>query len=227
MTIRNDTLLAAVFDVDGTLVDSCRLYLESYRRALEPWLGRVPALEEFATKRPSSELHFLAGWIGEEEARKCHVEMVRHYEKLHTAYFDGMYDGVREMLAALRSARVPVGVVTGKGGDAWRITTREMDLGEFDVVVREEDVAEPKPHPGGLLMAVEALGVQPGSALYVGDSLTDMEAGRAAGLRIGAALWPKTDPADREGFLRDVAEWEPDWLFERPADVTRLFVSWC
>lgn len=227
MTKGKNTPVAAIFDVDGTLVDTYRLYLESYRRALAGWLDRVPELEEFATKRPSSELHFLAEWIGEGEAAKCHVEMIRHYESLHATHCDGLYDGVREMLQALRAARVPLGVVTGKGVEAWRITERELGLGDFDVVVCEADVPAPKPDPAGLLLALDTLGVRPDDALYVGDSLTDLEAGRAAGVRVGAALWPKTDPADRAGFLQGIARWDPDRVFERPADVTRLFVTWC
>ncbi len=218
---------AVLFDLDGTLIDTWRLYLEAYRRALGPRLGRIPELHEFAVKRPSSEKHFLTGWLGPEDAAACHAEMNRHYEALHAVYCEGPYDGVREMLTALRSAGVPLGIVTGKGAHAWEVTRRTIDLGDFSVVVREEDVPEPKPHPAGLRAALSAMGLEASGAVYIGDSLSDMEAGRAAGMRIGVALWAKTDATDREAFLRDVERWAPDWLFERPADVTRLFAAWC
>jgi phosphoglycolate phosphatase/pyrophosphatase PpaX len=165
--------------------------------------------------------------LSPEDPAACHAEMNRHYEALHGVLCEGPYDGVREMLAALRSADVPLGIVTGKGAHAWEVTRRALDLGEFAVVVREEDVPEPKPHPAGLRAALNVMGLEAADTVYVGDSLSDMEAGRAAGMRIGAALWAKTDPADRDGFLRDVERWNPDWLFERPADVTRMFVPWC
>ncbi|HEX5724842.1 MAG TPA: HAD hydrolase-like protein, partial [Longimicrobiaceae bacterium] len=55
---------AVLFDLDGTLIDTFHLYLESYRRALEPFLGYRPTIEEFAAHRPASERRFLSGWIG-------------------------------------------------------------------------------------------------------------------------------------------------------------------
>jgi phosphoglycolate phosphatase-like HAD superfamily hydrolase len=95
------------------------------------------------------------------------------------------------------------------------------------VVVTEDDVQQPKPDPQGLIAAARALAVPPERIAYVGDSLSDLKAGRAAGMRVGAALWPKTEPADRGGFLAAAARLAPDWLFERPADVTRTFAGWC
>jgi pyrophosphatase PpaX len=220
-------LQAAIFDVDGTLIDSYRLYIEAYRRALEPYVGRLPSDEEIATASPTSERHFLVQWLGEEEGGACHAAMCRAYEELHTSLCEGPYDGVREMLAALRAAGVRLAIVTGKGRHAWEVTQRELDLGDFEAVVTEDDVALPKPDPGGILAVIEALRLPPERAVYVGDSVGDVAAGRAAGLRVGAALWPKVEPDDREEFLRRIAEHQPDWLFERPADVTRALAPWC
>ena len=45
---------AAIFDVDGTLIDSYRLYLEAYRRSLARYLGYTPTVEEIGARRPSS-----------------------------------------------------------------------------------------------------------------------------------------------------------------------------
>lgn len=218
---------ALLFDLDGTLIDSYRLYLEAYRRALAPILGRAVSDEEIMARRPSSERRFLAEWVGEERAGKCHAEMCRHYEALHGALAEGMYDGVREMLAALRAAGIPLGVVTGKGRRAWEATRRQLELGDFAVVVTDDDAPRPKPHPDGLLSAAAALALAPAELAYIGDSLVDLEAGRAAGMRVGAVLWPKTAPGERERFLAETRSHRPDWRFERPADVVRAFAGWC
>ena len=58
----------------------------------------------------------------------------------------------------------------------------------FDVVVGGEDVAMHKPDPSGLLAAVECLGSAPTSALYVGDSVTDAETAKRAGVPFVAVL---------------------------------------
>ncbi len=218
---------AVLFDLDGTLIDTFHLYLEAYTRALTPFLGRVPTLDDFIARKPSSERHFLAEWLGAERAVACHAEVQRHYEVLHDALCEGPYEGVREMLAALRTAGYPLGIVTGKGRAAWEITEAAFDLGRFQVVITEDDVPHPKPEPSGLLAAAERLGIEPAQALYIGDSLADLEAGRRAGMQIGAALWPKMWEGEREQFLASIQPYRPEWTFERPADVTRALAGWC
>jgi pyrophosphatase PpaX len=218
---------SVLFDVDGTLIDTYRLYLEAYGRALRPYLGRLPAHEEVAAQQPSSEKRFLVDWLGEEAGIACHEAMCSAYEELHRSHCEGAYDGVREMLTALRAVEVPMGVVTGKGRRAWEVTERELGLGPFLVVITEDEVEHPKPDPGGLLKAVESLACRPGETIYVGDSVSDMAAARAAGVRAGAALWPKTEPDDRARFLAALEEHRPDWILERPADLTRLLAPWC
>lgn len=218
---------ALLFDLDGTLVDSYRLYLESYRRAVEPVLGRSPTHEEIAARAPSAERRFLAEWVGEAHVDACHDDLCRHYSELQGALGDGPYEGVREMLAALSAAGYPLGIVTGKGRRIWRVAESAFASGIFDVVVTEDDVRHPKPDPEGLLLAAERLSVPAGRVAFVGDSVSDLAAGRAAGMSIGAALWPKTDPEDRSGFLQAAAEYSPDWMFRTPADLTRTFAPWC
>jgi pyrophosphatase PpaX len=218
---------AVLFDLDGTLIDTYHLYLEAYTRALEPYLGRRPALEEFVERRPASERHFLNGWIGEENARSCHAAMRRHYAELHASLCEGVYDGVREMLTALRTAGIPVGIVTGKGRHTWETTESALGLGPFAVVVTDDDMELPKPDPGGLHSALEAIGVEAAETVYVGDSLSDLEAGRLAGTRVAAALWPKTAPGEPECFAEQIRPLEPDWVFARPEDVVRAFALWC
>jgi HAD superfamily hydrolase (TIGR01509 family) len=218
---------AIVFDVDGTLVDTYRLYLESYRRALTPVLGYTPGEQELLWGGPGSERGVLRSWVGEERLEECHADLCRHYAELHRTLAEGFYDGVREMLAALRSAGFPLGVVTSKGRRAWEVTASEIDLGDFAVVVTEDDVSEPKPHPEGLLAAADALGLPPAQVAYIGDSSGDLKAGRAAGMAVGAALWPKTAPGERDLFLERIRPLAPEWSFERPADVSRAFARWC
>ncbi|HEV7588400.1 MAG TPA: HAD family hydrolase [Longimicrobium sp.] len=218
---------AILFDLDGTLIDTFRLYAECLRRTLTPYLGYTPTDEEMIARGPGSERSFLLGWLGVEAGERAHADFGRHYEALHGGLHEGLYDGVPEMLAALRAAGYPLGVVTGKGRHAWNVTDREMGLGEFAVVVTDDDVAAPKPDPQGLLAAARALGLPPGEIVYVGDSDGDLLAGRAAGMRTAAVLWPKTTPGEAERFVKKVEPLDPGWVFGRPADVTRAFARWC
>ena len=143
MTRPSSTPAAVLFDLDGTLIDTYRLYLESYRRAVAPILGRLPEHDEIAARAPSAERRFLADWIGDSEIDECHGALCRHYAELQSSMGEGPYEGVREMLAALRTAGYPLGIVTGKGRRIWEVTEEIFDPGIFRVVVTEE-VDEPR-----------------------------------------------------------------------------------
>lgn len=224
---RSSPPAAVLFDLDGTLIDTWHLYLECYRRALEPHLGYVPTETEISARRPSSERRFLTDWLGERRGLECHAEMTRLYADLYMTMSRHTYPGVGEMVTALHTAGLRLGIVTGKGREAWGVTQIYSDVGPFEVVITDDDVHAAKPDPGGLLAAAEALGVAPEQAVYIGDSTVDMKAGRNAGMRIGAALWAKTAPGEAEAFVRKIEAMQPDWIFGRPSDVTRAFAMWC
>lgn len=199
-------LRAVLFDLDGTLIDTKRLYYESYRRALLPVLGREITDEEIVRVKPRSETYFLRQTLQGETLEACLRDLYAAYEELHPTHFDGVFPGVRELLDAVRAAGLRTGIVTGKSRTAYAITMRYAELGEFDVVVHDDDVSAPKPDPAGILMALEQIGVAPAEAVYVGDNLSDVEAAVAAGTRAAGVLWGRTDPAQREQFAARVRE---------------------
>jgi phosphoglycolate phosphatase-like HAD superfamily hydrolase len=182
-----------LFDLDGTLVDTWDLYVEAYIRALEPFVGRRLSLEELIRLRPNSELRLLRRALPGTDIQVTHREFLRQYWSLHRTHFGGVYPGTLELLGTLRARRFRVGIVTGKSRGAWEITAAMVNLGPFDLVVGDEDVVEGKPDPAGLVLALDRLGIPAGQAIYVGDSVIDAKAARAAGVRFAAALWPKAE----------------------------------
>jgi hypothetical protein len=71
--------------------------------------------------------------------------------------------------------------------------------------------------------AAAALGVPAEEVALVSGAPEPLREARAAGMGTGAALWAAPDEAERAA-LRSA---RPDWLFERPADVTRTLAPWC
>lgn len=209
-----------LFDLDGTLVKTKRLYLEAYRRTLALHRQRMPTVEEIIALRPRAELRFLRDLVAPELYDACLRDFRRIYDELHETHFDGIYPGVPEMLRALREGGVHVGLVTGKSRGSWEVMVRRVELGPFEVSVFDDDVAEPKPDPEGLRLAVDALGVSAAEAAYVGDSTSDVEAAAAAGMLPVAALWPKK-PEELEAFRARVAALGAVTA-ARPADVVAL-----
>lgn len=189
-----------IFDLDGTLVNTKRLYLEAYRLAVLPYIGRDLSRDEIMALRPRCEIRFLRDLVGSERLEPCLADFHQAYEALHVEHFRGIYPGIPELLAALRRAELPLGIVTGKSRRSWEISLPHAPLGDFDTLVFADDVAEPKPDPEGIRLALGHLRADPGRTYYLGDSISDMEAARAAGVRPAAALWA-WKPERREYFV--------------------------
>ncbi len=225
--IRSDAPLrrairCVLFDLDGTLIDSYRLYLETFRLALAPRLGRTLTDGEIMGHHPVSERQFFRSLVGDAAAPACSDDFLAHYRAHHKTLFDGPYPDIADMLADVKRLGLSLGVVTGKSRTAWDITSASLAFRTaFDVVVTDSDVTRHKPDPEGILAALAELGVAPRHALYVGDSLLDAEAARNGGLAFGAALWSKA-PQERERFWAEARDRGALAPLNHPTDVTSL-----
>ncbi len=194
-----------LFDVDGTLIDTWRLYLEAFRRSLAPHFNRLLSDAEILEYQPSAERRLLQQIIAKDHFPSYFESLLAHYRALHASHNDGLYPGVSKMLKNLRARGYRLGVITGKTRAAWDLTFAASGLAPFDVVVTDDDVTHPKPHPEGLLAALQVFPADPLEALYVGDSLLDCQAARAAGIPFMAALWSKTEQ-ELDTFRRAVTQ---------------------
>ena len=214
---------AVIWDVDGTLISTKDLYLECYRRALEPYVGRLLTDDEMLAMRPQSELYMLRTHAGG-DFEACMTAFARHYDELHSTYFGGVYDGVADVLDALRARHIRNAIVTGKSRASWEITLAQTQLGDFEVVIVDDDVAHPKPDPEGILAALDSMAIHPRDTIYVGDSPGDMEAAQAARTQAAAAMWSKND-VWRNRFLQRTRGMNGIVHLERPHDVLGLIAT--
>jgi pyrophosphatase PpaX len=184
-------LAAALFDFDGTLVDTTELIHQSLRHATGEVLGRDDIPRETLLAHVGQPLPRQMELIDAEKAEML-LESYRSYnEEQHDALI-AEFPGVESSLARLRSTGVKVAVVTSK-----RRLSVEMALESFpglrnvvDRFVTLEDTAEHKPRPEPLLRGLELLGSVPREqSVYVGDSPFDVEAAKAAGLTSIAVSW--------------------------------------
>ena len=201
-------LRAALFDFDGTLVDTTELIYQSMRHATGEVLGReIP--REILLANVGQPLPRQMEIIDAERAEAL-LESYRLHNQEHHDALIGEFPGIEESLARLRSAGVRVAVVTSK-----RLFSVKMALERFpglgevvDRFVTMEDTTEHKPDPEPLLKGLEFLGdVPPEEAAYVGDSPFDVAAAKAAGVTSVAVSWG----AFSEDTLREA---EPDHLVE-------------
>lgn len=204
-----------LFDLDGTLLDSVELILASYRHTALAHRGAAPddAVWLAGLGTPlRTQLRCLTDDPGEIEA------MAETYREHNLANHDRMvrpYDGVVEAVREL-ALRGTLGLVTSKLRHGALRGLRVAGLEDaFTVVIGADDVDRHKPDPAPVLAAVERLGADRATTVFVGDSPHDMAAGRAAGVRTAAALWGPFPQAVLEPHRPDV------WL-HTPADLTAL-----
>lgn len=213
-----------LFDLDGTLIDTWDLYVRAMERTLEEISHEEIPADRLASLRLNSEPRLLGYFVPQDEVGGAHRRFLANYHDLHATCFGGVYPGVLDLLKTLRSRGNPTGIVTGKSRGAWEITRRHIPLYPFDTLVFDDDVSEPKPDSEGIVKAMADLGVSPSETIYVGDSLSDLEAATAAGVQFLGARWSKTE-AEISTFEKAAAGIGPYTCIGHPGEVERYIGS--
>ena len=181
---------AALFDLDGTLVDTAPDLAAAANRMLAD-LGRASLpddrIRDYVGKGVVNLVNRCfeaSGGGGEEDRARAHAVFERHYSA-GIADRSRPYPGVVDGLEALERAGIAMGCVTNKAG---RFTEPLLELTGlrrfFGVVVSGDTVERKKPHPDPMLYAAGKLGASPAETLVVGDSLNDVQSARAAGCAV-------------------------------------------
>ena len=184
---------AVLFDLDGTLLDTLP-DLHAAASAMLRDLGRPPLPEE-ATRSyvgrgiPNLVKRVLAGSLDVADDATAPPQDALDSFRRHYARENGRqvrpYPGVIDGLKALKAKGLPMAVITNKAG-AFTLPLLELTglAPYFDVVVSGDLLPRPKPDPMALIWACGRLGVSPADALFIGDSINDFLAGRAAGCHV-------------------------------------------
>jgi len=204
---------AALFDLDGTLLDSApdMLAAISTMRAAR---GRAPmTLAELrphvsrgaramaAAAFPDVDPAEREGWI---------PEFLDAYRQALGRY-GAPFPGVEPMLARLEAAGCRWGIVTNKPEYLARQLLPILGWeSRCAVLIGGDTLAARKPDPLPLLVAAGHMGVAPGDCAYVGDDERDIVAARAAGMPSVVALWGYRLVQD------DPVAWQGDLMVERP-----------
>ena len=204
---------AVLFDLDGTLIDSIDLIVNSARHAFEKCGHPMPTREEWIADLGLPLRAMFGRFITDESTMEQLVAGYREYQLANHDRLVRPYEEVTSTLEALHERGYELAVVTSKSEPLAKRGLAHVGLeGVFDVIVGLESCTRHKPDPEPVRTALDRLGIEPDAAAFVGDSPHDMVAGRAAGVTTVAALWGPFSRAQLAGS-------EPDYYIERMGEL--------
>lgn len=208
----------AVFDLDGTLVDTPQAIVAAFTATLESLGVAVPdaaAIRATIGLPLERALGDLLGVPADEELVARAVRRYRtHFEEIILPRAAALvFPRVAAGLDALRGAGVLLAVATSKFRASADALLRAAGLHDrFALVVGADEVANPKPHPEAAQHLLAALGVPAGRAVMVGDTVHDIGMAHAAGMRSIAVTYGVQD-------ARLLAAARPTWTADTFDDV--------
>lgn len=202
-----------LFDLDGTLIDSGPIILESMQHAVRTVLGREIPREQLGLTIGGQGIVAQMEAIDVEHAGELLEAYREHNDGLHDTL--EAFDDLLALLPELRAQGRRLGIVTAKRHRTVALALDRFPAlrEDFDTVVAHEDTERHKPDPEPVLLAVERLGGLPEQAAYVGDSPFDIRAAKAAQVFAVAVAWGGIHPDERL-----LAE-EPDAFVRSPREL--------
>lgn len=181
---------ALLFDLDGTLIDSIELIINSKRHAFDGFAGRVPSDEEWRALIGRPLLDSFREFVSSDAEIERLVGRYREYQLAHHDRLVRAYDGVVAVIRELAAAGHPMALVTSKSDWLAERALKHVGLDDaIPVIVGCDTCTRHKPHPEPVFNALALLRAGAGDAIFVGDSPHDVEAGRAAGVYTVGVSW--------------------------------------
>lgn len=188
---------AVIFDLDGTLIDSIDIYFRIVENALErlglPTVSRSKILAAAESEDFKWEL-VLPEEILHSQERIIDKAWAAINEIAPQMFADDLdiFQGAGGILKMISARGLKMGLVTST--QKHYLETKMLPLKNagvdklFEVIITSDDVKQRKPAPDPLLACAQQLELKPANCVYVGDTTTDMQSGKAAGMHTVGVL---------------------------------------
>ncbi|MGW3820471.1 HAD family hydrolase [Streptomyces sp. NPDC005046] len=206
------TKRAAIFDVDGTLVDTNHLHVVTWWEAFRQAGHRVPMREVHRAVGLGSD-DLIEHLLGKDRDPKDDGQLKAAHHALYATFFDRLpaLEDAGELLRTLAGRGWEIVLATSAGGAELSALRRAIDADDVILgAASADDVRSGKPAPDPVARARELAGVPSGRAVFVGDTVWDMKAAARDGVMSVAVLSggiPRADleEAGADAVHRDVA----------------------
>jgi phosphoglycolate phosphatase len=198
-----------MFDMDGTLIDTQALISEHMATTFAQAGLRSPTATEVRRIIGLSlpEAMLALGAADAAQADELSESYRAHYRAslVRAEGREGLFPGAREALDLLRyRADTLLGIATGKGLNGVHRLTELHGIAQHFVTLQTPDNNPSKPHPGMMLRAMEETGVDKQQTVIIGDTVFDMQMGKAAGTKTIGVSWGYHDVGDLRKAGADV-----------------------
>ncbi|MDD3853777.1 MAG: HAD family hydrolase [Syntrophomonadaceae bacterium] len=183
-----------IFDLDGTLIDSLEMYYKVLAMAFSqldlPMVGREIVFSQFGRGTPDWDSLLPKGIENKKDIMlQCREIIIGLWPKVYREEVD-LFEGVPDLLRHLKDKSMTLGIATsGQSKELIiELLTRRKVYDLISAIVSREEVPKPKPSPMSILECLRRLDAPPEKSVYVGDSIVDIRASKAAGIRSVAVL---------------------------------------
>lgn len=203
-----------LFDLDGTLINTNNLIIESFRHAFKAHGITVSDEEIFSHygKPLRNQFEILAPDLVD--------ELVETYRKFNWDMHDELttgFEGIAEVLTQLERRGYQLAIVTSKIRRVVEKGLKLFDLERFfPVLICSDDTEKHKPDPEPVLKALQVLGAESYQAAMIGDSPFDLLAAKAAGVSAIAVRWSSFS-------IESLQACAPDAMIDQSTDLLTLF----
>ena len=195
---------AVIFDLDGTLSDSIQSIKYSGDKAMEAFGYGPFSVEQYKYFVGDGAANLVRRALeagGDTKLSHCEEAygLYREIFKENCMFRVRPYEGIRELLAALKAQEVKIAVLSNKP-HAETVNGIESLFGKgcFDVIQGQKENVAIKPNPEGAFRILALLGLDTSEVVYLGDTATDMKTGKNAGFFTVGALWGFRDRQELE-----------------------------
>lgn len=208
-----------IWDLDGVVVDTMPDIVGALRASARAvGYGELTA-EQTSNKVGGGAVRAFTKLFGPENERFVApaVEYFGTYYPEHCADTSTLYDGILDALARF-DGHVGVGMATAKIRSATLRLLESLGVSRyFDYVVAADDMQRMKPDPQSVEMILDHFAAEPEAAVIIGDMATDIQAGKAAGIRTIGVTYGY-------GLVGDLIAAAPDLVVEKPTDLGDVIV---
>ena len=207
-----------IFDLDGTLLNTLKDLRDSVNYSLKEHGYPTRSLEEirnFVGNGVAVLMHKAVPTGTDEEIEKDCLAVFKAHYKENMNNKTCLYDGIPELLKALREKGYKVGVVSNKFEPAVKGLCDIYFKDLIDLAAGQTETRQRKPAPDGVFYAMDELGADKEHTVYVGDSEVDVETARNSGLPCIGVTWGFRD---RSVFEERNAE----YIVDKPSEILSI-----